>query len=151
MRLPGLGHAAGDPLHGGARIRRPAEDDLQVLLSAAPFQRTSSAGRAARVDARAYRRRFQSHEERRLGGLQKIHHQRENERQGKSLSKNSLNSHLKMVYFFQVWDLFYEADKVREMLVKKIQEETMRTYLFTYSKVYDSISVVSGFSSRTIR
>jgi len=43
----------------------------------------------------------------------------------------------------KVWDLFYEADKVREMLVKKIQEETMRTYLFTYSKVYDSISVVT--------
>ena len=38
--------------------------------------------------------------------------------------------------------MFYEADKVREMLVKKIQEETMRTYLFTYSKVYDSISLV---------
>jgi len=43
----------------------------------------------------------------------------------------------------KVWDLFYEADKVREMLVKKIQEETMRTYLFTYSKVYDSISLVT--------
>jgi len=43
----------------------------------------------------------------------------------------------------KVWDLFYEADKVREMLAKKIQEETMRTYLFTYSKVYDSISVVT--------
>jgi len=43
----------------------------------------------------------------------------------------------------KVWDLFYEADKVREMLTKKIQEETMRTYLFTYSKVYDSISVVT--------
>jgi translation initiation factor 3 subunit C len=43
----------------------------------------------------------------------------------------------------QVWDLFHEADKVREMLTRKIQEETLRTYLFTYSKVYDSISVVS--------
>ena len=43
----------------------------------------------------------------------------------------------------QVWDLFYKPDNVREMLVKKIQEETLRTYLFTYSKVYDSISLVS--------
>ncbi|KAK2097790.1 Eukaryotic translation initiation factor 3 subunit C [Saguinus oedipus] len=39
----------------------------------------------------------------------------------------------------KVWDLFPEADKVRTMLVRKIQEESLRTYLFTYSSVYDSI------------
>merc|ERR1712012_883406 len=43
----------------------------------------------------------------------------------------------------KVWDLFYEADKVRAMLCRKIQEETLRTYLFTYSKVYDSISIAT--------
>merc|ERR1719317_1311684 len=41
----------------------------------------------------------------------------------------------------KVWDLFYDADGVRGMLVKKIQEESLRTYLFTYSNVYDSISI----------
>jgi translation initiation factor 3 subunit C len=41
----------------------------------------------------------------------------------------------------KVWDLFYEADRVREMLVKFIKEESLRTYLFTYSNVYGSISV----------
>lgn len=41
----------------------------------------------------------------------------------------------------QVWDLFYQADKVREMLTRLIQEEALRTYLFTYSHVYDSISM----------
>merc|ERR1711997_1344119 len=41
----------------------------------------------------------------------------------------------------KVWDLFYEADKVRAMLARKIQEETLRTYLFTYSKVHNSISI----------
>uniref|UniRef100_A0A4X1UDH9 Eukaryotic translation initiation factor 3 subunit C n=1 Tax=Sus scrofa TaxID=9823 RepID=A0A4X1UDH9_PIG len=41
----------------------------------------------------------------------------------------------------KVWDLFPEADKVRTMLVRKIQEESLRTYLFTYSSVYDSISM----------
>jgi len=40
-------------------------------------------------------------------------------------------------------DLFYEADKVRAMLKCKIKEETLRTYLFTYSKVYNSISIKS--------
>merc|ERR1719270_3277265 len=41
----------------------------------------------------------------------------------------------------KVWDLFYDADSVRNMLSRKIQEESMRTYLFTYSNVYDSISI----------
>ena len=35
----------------------------------------------------------------------------------------------------KVWDLFYESEKVRKMLTRKIQEESLRTYLFTYSKV----------------
>merc|ERR1719228_257134 len=39
------------------------------------------------------------------------------------------------------WDLFYDADSVRTMLTRKIQEESLRTYLFTYSNVYDSISI----------
>ncbi|XP_058460133.1 eukaryotic translation initiation factor 3 subunit C [Malaya genurostris] len=41
----------------------------------------------------------------------------------------------------KVWDLFYEADRVREMLARFIKEESLRTYLFTYSNVYASISV----------
>ncbi|GAB6028732.1 Eukaryotic translation initiation factor 3 subunit C [Chamberlinius hualienensis] len=41
----------------------------------------------------------------------------------------------------KVWDLFHQADKVREMLSSRIQEETLRTYLFTYSSIYDSISI----------
>merc|ERR1719370_963626 len=41
----------------------------------------------------------------------------------------------------KVWDLFYDADSVRSMLSRKIQEESLRTYLFTYSNVYDSISI----------
>ena len=51
----------------------------------------------------------------------------------------------------KVWDLFYEADKVRAMLARKIQEETLRTYLFTYSKVYNSISIVSVCLKRSFR
>lgn len=41
----------------------------------------------------------------------------------------------------KVWDLFYQADKVRTMLTRLIKEEALRTYLFTYSHVYDSISM----------
>uniref|UniRef100_A0A1B6E4Z8 Eukaryotic translation initiation factor 3 subunit C n=1 Tax=Clastoptera arizonana TaxID=38151 RepID=A0A1B6E4Z8_9HEMI len=43
----------------------------------------------------------------------------------------------------KVWDLFYESNKVREMLTKLIKEESLRTYLFTYSHVYASISMAT--------
>ncbi|KAI8494468.1 Eukaryotic translation initiation factor 3 subunit C [Branchiostoma belcheri] len=39
----------------------------------------------------------------------------------------------------KVWDLFPEAEKVRELISRKIQEESLRTYLFTYSAIYDSL------------
>ncbi|KAJ6216740.1 hypothetical protein RDWZM_007897 [Blomia tropicalis] len=41
----------------------------------------------------------------------------------------------------KVWNFFYNADNVRAMLSQKIREESLRTYLFTYSHVYDSISI----------
>lgn len=41
----------------------------------------------------------------------------------------------------KVWDLFTNADQVRGMITNKIQEETLRTYLFTYSSIYTSMSM----------
>ena len=41
----------------------------------------------------------------------------------------------------QVWDLFQEAGGVKGQLVEKIKVESLRTYLFSYSSVYDSISL----------
>ncbi|CAL1544574.1 unnamed protein product [Lymnaea stagnalis] len=43
----------------------------------------------------------------------------------------------------KVWDLFFQADKVRDMISAKIQEESLRTYLFRYSSLYDSLSLDS--------
>lgn len=37
--------------------------------------------------------------------------------------------------------MFYESDRVRDMLERLIKEESLRTYLFTYSHVYNSISM----------
>lgn len=41
----------------------------------------------------------------------------------------------------KVWNLFHQADQVRSMLEEKIREGSLRAYLFTYSNVYDSISM----------
>jgi len=41
----------------------------------------------------------------------------------------------------QVWSLFNNADEVRQMIMNKVQEESLRTYLFTYSSIYDSLSM----------
>lgn len=41
----------------------------------------------------------------------------------------------------KVWDLFHEPDSVREMITRFIKENSLSTYLFTYSNVYSSISI----------
>ncbi|UYV74932.1 EIF3C [Cordylochernes scorpioides] len=42
----------------------------------------------------------------------------------------------------KVWDLFPQNKmKVTQMITEKIKEGSLRTYLFTYSQVYDSLSI----------
>lgn len=41
----------------------------------------------------------------------------------------------------KVWNLFHQPDSVRAMLEDKIREGSLKAYLFTYSNVYDSISI----------
>ncbi len=40
----------------------------------------------------------------------------------------------------KVWELFHKPDTVRDMMTRKIQEESLRTYLFTYRLVLDVFS-----------
>ncbi|XP_011403348.1 PREDICTED: eukaryotic translation initiation factor 3 subunit C-like [Amphimedon queenslandica] len=41
----------------------------------------------------------------------------------------------------KAWNLFTNVEEVKAMLTSKIQEETLRTYIFTYGSVYDSLSL----------
>jgi len=41
----------------------------------------------------------------------------------------------------KVWNLFRNSDSVKQMIVSRIQEETLRTYLLMYSTIYSTISV----------
>lgn len=41
----------------------------------------------------------------------------------------------------KVWDLMARSTQVTAMLVEKVKEETLRSYLFKYSSVYESMSI----------
>ncbi|EGD86948.2 eukaryotic translation initiation factor 3 subunit C [Trichophyton rubrum CBS 118892] len=41
----------------------------------------------------------------------------------------------------KIWDLMAQPDKIKIMLAEQIQEEGLRTYLFTYAPFYDTLSI----------
>jgi len=41
----------------------------------------------------------------------------------------------------KVWNLFHKKDEVIDMLINKIKEASLCTYLFTYSQFYDNLSL----------
>lgn len=41
----------------------------------------------------------------------------------------------------KVWNLFRNADSVRAMVIRRIQEESLRTYLLMYSTVYNTVAL----------
>ncbi|WEW59778.1 Translation initiation factor 3 subunit c [Emydomyces testavorans] len=43
----------------------------------------------------------------------------------------------------KIWDLMAQPDKIKTMLAQQIQEEGLRTYLFTYAPFYDTLSVAT--------
>ncbi len=50
---------------------------------------------------------------------------------------------VKNVTELKIWTLFKDADGIRAMLKTKIQEQSLRTYLFAFSGFYDSLSIPS--------
>ncbi|KAK2759422.1 Translation initiation factor 3 subunit c [Arachnomyces sp. PD_36] len=43
----------------------------------------------------------------------------------------------------KIWELMSQPDKIKEMLTHQIQEDGLRTYLFTYAPFYDTLSISS--------
>lgn len=55
-----------------------------------------------------------------------------------------LYSYLKYLFntfWFKVWNLFRNSEKVKSMIIGRIQEESLRTYLLMYSTVYTTVSL----------
>jgi len=59
----------------------------------------------------------------------------------KSLSRGDWRKCEELLLGLPVWNQVHKSDQVKSVLRRKIQEEGLRTYLFTYSTYYDSMSL----------
>ncbi|KAJ3380657.1 Translation initiation factor 3 subunit c [Lobulomyces angularis] len=59
----------------------------------------------------------------------------------KAMAIGEWESAVELISAIKIWDLFPETEKIKEMLEKKIKEESLRTYFFNFSKNFDSILI----------
>ncbi|KAL3441021.1 eukaryotic translation initiation factor 3 subunit EifCc [Aspergillus insuetus] len=110
---------------------------LEVPLMA---QTSSSPELKRRVISKTFRRMLDYNERQVFTGPA------ENTRDGvimsaKFLAAGDWKKAAEMLNSIKIWDLMPQPEKVKEMLSQQIQEEGLRTYLFTYAPFYDSLSI----------
>ncbi|KAL4932374.1 translation initiation factor eIF3 core subunit c [Aspergillus undulatus] len=110
---------------------------LEVPLMA---QTSSSPEMKRRVISKTFRRMLDYNERQVFTGPA------ENTRDGvimsaKFLAAGDWKKAAEMLNSIKIWDLMPQPDKIKEMLAAQIQEEGLRTYLFTYAPFYDSLSI----------
>ncbi|CAG8600353.1 1457_t:CDS:2, partial [Scutellospora calospora] len=59
----------------------------------------------------------------------------------KALAAGEWQKCQELISAIKIWDLMPETPKIKEMLNRKIQEEGLRTYLFTYSAYYETLGL----------
>ncbi|KAH8154256.1 uncharacterized protein LAJ45_02024 [Morchella importuna] len=59
----------------------------------------------------------------------------------KALAAGEWKRSSELIHAIKIWDLLPEPQKIKDMLSEKIQEEGLRTYLFTYAPFYDTLSI----------
>ncbi|KAL4804006.1 eukaryotic translation initiation factor 3 subunit C [Aspergillus unguis] len=110
---------------------------LEVPLMA---QTSSSPEMKRRVISKTFRRMLDYNERQVFTGPA------ENTRDGvimsaKFLAAGDWKKAAEMLKSIKIWDLMPQPEKIKEMLSQQIQEEGLRTYLFTYAPFYDSLSI----------
>ncbi|KAE8152176.1 eukaryotic translation initiation factor 3 subunit EifCc [Aspergillus avenaceus] len=112
---------------------------LEVPLMA---QTSSSPEMKRRIISKTFRRMLDYNERQVFTGPA------ENTRDGvimsaKFLAAGDWKKAAEMLSSIKIWDLMPQPEKVKEMLSQQIQEEGLRTYLFTYAPFYDSLSITT--------
>ena len=110
---------------------------LEIPLLA---QMGSSPDVRKRIISKTYRRLLEYHERQIFTGPPE--NTRDHVMQAsKALAAGEWKRAAELINSIKIWDLMAQSTKIKEMLSKQIQEEGLRTYLFTYAPFYDTLSV----------
>jgi len=110
---------------------------LEIPLLA---QTGSSPDVKKRVISKTYRRMLEYHERQIFTGPPE--NTRDHVMQAsKALAAGEWKKATEFIHSIKIWDLLPSAEEIKTMLSKQIQEEGLRTYLFTYAPFYDTLAV----------
>ncbi|KAK1749367.1 eukaryotic translation initiation factor 3 subunit 8 N-terminus-domain-containing protein [Echria macrotheca] len=59
----------------------------------------------------------------------------------KALAAGEWKKATNFIHSIKIWDLMPNTENIKAMLAKQIQEEGLRTYLFTYAPFYDTLAI----------
>ncbi|KAM7184731.1 eukaryotic translation initiation factor 3 subunit C [Naviculisporaceae sp. PSN 640] len=110
---------------------------LEIPLLA---QTGSSPDVKKRVISKTYRRMLEYHERQIFTGPPE--NTRDHVMQAsKALAAGEWKKATNFIHSIKIWDLMPSTDDIKAMLAKQIQEEGLRTYLFTYAPFYDTLAI----------
>ncbi|KAK4152660.1 eukaryotic translation initiation factor 3 subunit 8 N-terminus-domain-containing protein [Chaetomidium leptoderma] len=93
-----------------------------------------------RVISKTYRRMLEYHERQIFTGPPE--NTRDHVMQAsKALAAGEWKKATHFIHDIKIWELMPSADEIKAMLAKQIQEEGLRTYLFTYAPFYDTLAI----------
>ena len=112
---------------------------LEIPLLA---QTTSHPDIRKRIISKTYRRLLEFHERQIFTGPPE--NIRDHVMQAsKALAAGEWKKSADLINSIKIWELMPEPEKIKKMLTEQIQEEGLRTYLFTYSSYYDTLAVTT--------
>ncbi|KAF4595734.1 Eukaryotic translation initiation factor 3 subunit C [Ophiocordyceps camponoti-floridani] len=110
---------------------------LEIPLLA---QTGSSPDVRKRIISKTYRRMLEYHERQMFTGPPE--NTRDHVMQAsKALAAGEWKKSTNFIHSIKIWDLMPSCDEIKTMLSKQIQEEGLRTYLFTYAPFYDTLAL----------
>lgn len=110
---------------------------LEIPLLA---QTGSSPDVKKRIISKTYRRMLEYHERQIFTGPPE--NTRDHVMQAsKALAAGEWKKSITFIHSIKIWDLMPNTDDIKNMLSKQIQEEGLRTYLFTYAPFYDTLAI----------